>query len=548
MLSIQRFMDALLIAIAFVLGLVAQQFRLPPMVGFLIAGFILRAVGQEGGEGLATIADMGVTLLLFSIGLKLRVRALGRPEIWAGTSLHMVLVLLFFGPIIFLSAWLLGPAVGVNWGVACLLAFAFSFSSTVFAIKTLSENGDLGSVHGRVAVGILVMQDIMAVLFLTVSTGKIPTWWCLLLIPALIMGRPLLGWLMSRSGHGELLSLCGLLLALVVGAESFDEVGLKADLGALFVGVMVGWHPQAGALKKSLDQITDLLLVGFFLRVGLEGSFSWQSMGWALLALVLLPIKSVGFFLLLTRFRLRARTSWMAAVSLSTYSEFGLIIASLGVAQGWLGGEWLVAVALSLSLSFLVVAPLSRRAESLYDPISEWLKKFERRGRHRDDLPMIRGRERVAIFGIGRVGLAAYYALEQRFPNHVIGFDRDPSKVQVHREVERNVRLADATDSDFWERVCPRDALDMVVLAMPSYKANLHAIETLKRHDYSGVVIVSAQQDYEIQELRATGVDAAFNLYAHAGISFANHIYNVFLQQRPDLVATWMEAGEVRGI
>ena len=55
-------------------------------------------------------------------------------------------------------------------------------------------------------------------------------------------------------------------------------------------------------------------------------------------------------------------------------------------------------------------------------------------------------------------------------------FDRDPSKVQIHREVERNVRLADATDSDFWERVCPRDALDMVVLAMPSYKANLHAI------------------------------------------------------------------------
>ena len=88
-------MDALLIAIAFVLGLVAQQFRLPPMVGFLIAGFILRAFGQEGGEGLTTIADMGVTLLLFSIGLKLRVRALGRPEIWAGTSLHMVLVLLF---------------------------------------------------------------------------------------------------------------------------------------------------------------------------------------------------------------------------------------------------------------------------------------------------------------------------------------------------------------------------------------------------------------------------------------------------------------------
>lgn len=539
-------MDALLIAIAFVFGLIAQQFRLPPMVGFLIAGFVLKATGQEGGEGLATMADLGVTLLLFIIGLKLRVRTLGRPEIWAGTSLHSLAVLLLFGPIIFLTAWLLTSVGGVDWETAWLLAFAFSFSSTVFTIKTLTENGDMGSVHGRVAIGILVMQDIIAVLFLTASTGKIPTWWCLVLVPALIFGRPLWGWLMSRSGHGEMLSLCGLLLALVVGAESFQQVGLKADLGALFAGVMVGWHPQAGELKKSLNQITDLLLVGFFLQVGLQGDFSWPAMGWAVLALFLLPIKSVGFFLLLTRFRLRARTSWMAAVSLSTYSEFGLIVISLSVAQGWLGSEWLVAMALALSLSFLVAAPFNRRAESLYDPISDWLKKFERQGRHRDDLPSIQGRERVAIFGIGRVGLAAYHALEHRFPGHVIGFDRDSTKVEVHQEQERNIRLADATDSDFWESACPRDALDMVILAMPSHKANLHAIETLKRHEFTGVVIVSAQQDYEMQEIRATGVDAAFNLYAHAGNSFANHIYNVFLQQRPDLVTTWAAAGEVR--
>jgi len=539
-------MDALLIAIAFVFGLIAQQFRLPPMVGFLIAGFVLKATGQEGGEGLATIADLGVTLLLFIIGLKLRVRTLGRPEIWAGTSLHALAVLLLFGPIIFLTAWLLTSVGGVDWETAWLLAFAFSFSSTVFTIKTLTENGDMGSVHGRVAIGILVMQDIIAVLFLTASTGKIPTWWCLVLIPALIFARPLWGWFMSRSGHGEMLSLCGLLLALVVGAESFHQVGLKADLGALFAGMMVGWHPQAGELKKSLNQITDLLLVGFFLQVGLQGDFSWPSMGWAVLALFLLPIKSVGFFLLLTRFRLRARTSWMAAMSLSTYSEFGLIVISLSVAQGWLGSEWLVAMALALSLSFLVAAPVNRRAESLYDPISDWLKKFERKGRHRDDLPSIQGRERVAIFGIGRVGLAAYHALEHRFPGHVIGFDRDSTKVEIHQEQERNIRLADATDSDFWESVCPRDALDMVILAMPSHKANLHAIETLKRHDFPGVVIVSAQQDYEMQEIRATGVDAAFNLYTHAGNSFANHIYNVFLQQRPDLVTTWAAAGEVR--
>ena len=193
-----------------------------------------------------------------------------------------------------------------------------------------------------------------------------------------------------------------------------------------------------------------------------------------------------------------------------------------------------------------MAAPLNRRAESLYDPISDWLKKFERPGPHRGDFAMIKERERVAIFGMGRVGMAAYYSLEQRFPGHVIGFDRSPEKVAVHRGVERNVRLADATDSDFWEQVCPNEDLDMVVLAMPSHKANLHAVETLKRHDYDGVVIVSGKQDFQVQQLRDLGVDAAFNLYAQAGVNFANHIYAVFLQQRPDLVATWEAAGEVR--
>ena len=333
---------------------------------------------------------------------------------------------------------------------------------------------------------------------------------------------------------------------MVVGAKGFEIVGLKADLGALFVGMMVGWHPRALELKKSLNHIVDLLLVGFFLQVGLQGALSWHSFGWAGLALLLLPLKSIGFFLLLTRFRLRARTAWMASLSLSTYSEFGLIVASLGVAKGWLGTDWLIAIALALSLSFLLAAPLNRRAEFFYDPISDWLKKFELSGPLRGDFAALGKRERVAIFGMGRVGLASYHSLEYRFPGHVIGFDRNPERVELHRGAERNVRLADATDSDFWETVCPKDQLDMVILAMPSHKAHLHAIETLKRHNFDGVVIVSAKQDYEIKELRAEGVDAAFNLYGEAGAAFAKHTFQVFEQQRPDLVKAWEAAGELR--
>ena len=534
-------MDFVLLAIAFVCGLLSQQLKLPPLVGFLVAGFVLQLTGKEGGETISAVADLGVTLLLFSIGLKLRVRNLLRPEIWAGTTIHSVLIVLLFAPIVYGAVWVVSSATGIEWRSAFLLAFALSFSSTVFAIKALSENGDLGSMHGRVAIGILVMQDVIAVLFLTASTGKVPSLWVIVAIPALIFARPLLGWLLSRAGHGEMLALCGLFLALVVGAKGFDVIGLKADLGALFIGILVGWHPRASELRKTLNHITDLFLVGFFLQIGLEGSLSWAGFGWSLFLLLLLPVKSLGFFALLTRFRLRARTSWMAAITLSTYSEFGLIVLSLGVAKGWIGSEWLVGLALVLSLSFLVSAPLNRRAELLYDPISDFLKKFETKGRHHDDLPVLENGERIAIFGMGRVGMAVYHVLEQRFPGQVIGFDRDPKGVEKHQEQERNVKLADATDSDFWERVCPADDLDLAVLAMPTHSANVHAIETLKRHDFHGVVAACGAFPEEIDNLRKLGVDTAFNLYSRAGSGFANHVISVFAQQRPDLAMMWEE-------
>lgn len=537
-------MDAILIAIAFLFGFAAQMLRLPPLVGFLAAGFVLQAMGREGGEALSTISNLGVTLLLFSIGLKLRLRNLMRPEIWCGTSLHTLIVIVVLAPIVYGVSFLISGAVGVDWKTSFLIAFGLSFSSTVFAVKALTDNGDLGSMHGRVAIGILVMQDIIAVLFLTFSTGKVPSLWVLAAIPLLLVCRPLLGWLLGSSGRGELLSLCGLFLALVVGAKAFDVVGLKADLGALFVGVLVGWHPRASELRKSLNMVTDLLLVGFFLQIGLESTVTPGAVGWAAFLMLLLPLKSVAFFGLLTRFRLRARTSWMAALSLSTYSEFGLIVMSLGVAQGWIGAEWLVVMALALAFSLFLTSFLSGKTEEIYDPISDFLHRWESKGRHRDDLPMIEKGERIAIFGMGRVGLAAYHALEAQFPGHNIGFDRDPASVESHQVEERNVMLADATDSDFWERVCPRDALDLVVLAMPTHSANIHAVKTLQRHKFQGVVAASGRFPHEIQELRSLGVDTAFNLYTHAGSNFARHVMQVFHQQRPDRFTAWARDGQ----
>jgi glutathione-regulated potassium-efflux system ancillary protein KefC len=233
-------MESLFIAVAFVFGLLARQFGLPPLVGYLIAGFALHALGQHGGEELDRISNLGVTLMLFTIGLKLQLRGLLRIEIWAGTILHMAGSVLAFG-LIFLGLSAIGPSLfgSLTIETSLLLGLALSFSSTVFAVKALQESGEMGALHGRVAVGILIMQDLIAVMFLTASTGKLPSWLSIGLVVGLLALRPAIGWLMERSGHGELVTLCGLLLALVLGWMSFEFVGLKGDLGALFIGVLV---------------------------------------------------------------------------------------------------------------------------------------------------------------------------------------------------------------------------------------------------------------------------------------------------------------------
>ena len=139
-------MDPLWIAIAFVLGFAVKQVGLPPLVGFLAAGFVLNAFGIEGGETLDQIADFGVLLLLFSIGLKLRIESLFRPEIWAGATLHMLFTVVIFGGGLFaLSFTGLTYITDLGLYESLLVAFALSFSSTVFAVKILEEKGAMSA-------------------------------------------------------------------------------------------------------------------------------------------------------------------------------------------------------------------------------------------------------------------------------------------------------------------------------------------------------------------------------------------------------------------
>lgn len=528
-------MDPLLITIAFVFGFLVRQVGLPPLVGFLAAGFVLNGLGFEGGETLQEIADLGVTLLLFSIGLKLDLKTLAKPEVWAGASLHMLVTIAVFGAGIFgLSMIGLPFFSSLTLPLAVLVAFALSFSSTVFAVKILEEKGEMGAMHGRVSVGILIMQDIFAVLFLTFSLGKLPSPWALLIPVALFVVKPILYRLMDRSGHGELLLLFGLFAALVAGAGGFELVGLKADLGALILGILLAGHAKSSELAKTLMGFKELLLVGFFLTIGLSGTPSMAAIGVAALLVAVAPLKVALFYFLLTRFKLRARSSLLGSLSLANYSEFGLIVAAVGASQGWLGSEWLVIIALALSATFIIASPLNTAADALYIRYRQKLITFETDTRHPDDQPIDPGKATIGIFGMGRLGTMAYDFMQEKYGDTVLGFDFNADKIRKHCEAGRKVVFGDPTDPDFWPRIQRRKTgSPMVLLTMPKHQANLAAARHLIDVGYPGKIAAIAHFDDQIEELEEAGVHAAFNFYSEAGLGFAEHVWSVMEKKAP---------------
>ena len=517
------FGDVAWISLAFALGFCARLIGLPPLVGFLATGFVLNFYGSASGEVLQKLADLGITLLLFTVGLKLDLKTMLRPQVWAVTSLHTGIIIAIFGLGIFALALLGAPLFSsLDFKRALLLAFALSFSSTVFVVKNLEEKAAMKSLHGRIALGILVMQDLTAVLFLVVSTGNLPSPWAVLLL-LLIPLRPLFYLLLERAGHGELLVLLALVLALG-GAEIFELVGVKDDLGALVMGLLISTHAKAPELSKTILGFKDLFLVGFFLSIGMTGELSLGALAIGALLVPLVAIKSALFYGLMVGFKLRARTALLATLNLGNYSEFGLIVAAFGVAYGWIEPAWLAVISIALSLSFVVAAVLTHRDDRIYSRYRTFWQQYQRDERLPDDQLMDTGSATIAVFGMGRVGTNAYDRMCELRGDTVVGIDFNAERVRKHRQEGRYVLWGDPSDADFWELVERVPSIQLVMLALPTLTANLDALEQLREISFKGGIAATARYPDEEALLREAGATAVFNIYAEAGTGFAGHV------------------------
>ena len=514
-------MEALVLVFAFFAGLLSRKAGYPPLIGYLLAGFIANGLSIGSAEFFRPIADLGVLLLLFTIGLKLNLRTLMPVYVWGAALAHMVVVVPLTAAVILVVGILYAPLSFDNNYAAWTLAFALSFSSTVFAVKMFEERGDTSSFYAAIAIGVLVVQDVLAVAYLVLASGHYPSPWalCLFALPVL---KPLIARLLKNVGHGELLLFCGIVFAIAT-AELFEFLQLKGGLGALIAGILMSTADKAKSkeLYDQLISLKNLLLIGFFLHIGYYGFPSIQMLLVAIALAGLILLRPVIYFSLFSLNNLRARTAWLSALALANYSEFGLIVAATAVQTGLLRSEWVTTLAVAMSVTFLMATPVNKKAFDLYRRFYARLNQYEKSKRLPEEAIGSLGDAEVFVLGMGRVGRGAYEYLLQN-GHHVMGIEESYTNTQ--RLIEQGYKCVhgDATDRDFWERTGLANR-DLLLVSLSNHRENIEVVKLAKALGHNGRLSVAARFADQKEELEKLGCHAYY-LYQDVGREFASHM------------------------
>jgi predicted Kef-type K+ transport protein len=499
-------MEILWIAVAYILGLGASYLGLPPLVGYLVGGFILGEWEIGESPAIHIIAETGVLLLLFSVGLKLNFKSLLNWEVLGIGITYLIVTGAGFTLLFLIAEIAPSPAVFLGLGLA--------FSSTVFAAKVLEEKSEIGAFHGRLAIGILIVQDLVAVGMLVAVEGGTFSLWTLFFLLCIPLLRSPLKRILTWSGHSELLLLYGLFIALG-GSHTFESMGLSAELGALVAGMLLADHSRSEELSKTLWGLKEVFLVGFFLQIGLGGLPESQDSKWLLLLITLLPLRAIVYFFFGTLFRLRARTAFLTTLALFSYSEFLLIDVAAAIKNGILSTTWLPTLALLVTISLIIAAPLNRASHALFAYFEWWLIRFERQVSHPEGEPPNIKQAKWLVIGMGRAGTAAYNFLIQKH-QRVWGLDSDPVIVQQHLEEKRRVIYGDAEDPDLLEKINIKSLVG-VILGMPDLEAKLRFSKSLRQNGFQGMLATMSLYPEEDVKLSENGVNLIFHPFSEIG-------------------------------
>jgi Kef-type K+ transport system membrane component KefB len=509
---------ALVLAVCLAAGGLAVLLRLPLLVGLLIAG-VLVGPGVfglvEATEEVELLGEIGIALLLFVVGLKLDPRLVKR----------LGPVVLLAGSIQVTVTTAIGVAIALAFAVdtvgALYLGAAMAFSSTVIVVKLLTDRRELEQLHGRIAVGILIVQDIVVVVLmiglatidpesgagLVEQAGTVLLRGLLLLLLAFVAGR----WILPRVTHvlarqGELLVLASVTWAVVLAAIAI-ALGFSGEVGAFLAGTALASSEYRDAISGRLSTLRDFLLVFFFIDLGVRlelGGFEDLVLV-AVLSLFVLVGKPLVVAFITTRLRFRARVGVRSGLTLAQISEFSLILVALGVGLGHVDGR-IVGLVTGVALVTITASTfLSARSRQLVPRLSPWLERFER-APVRPESPEAGALPdpTVVVIGLGRLGRTVVSELDERGED-VLGVDFDPRSI-LGTANEIPVLYGDAEDPELPHHL-PLSRARWVVSTLRELDSHRAMISALRHHGYRGLLAVAVDHEEEVELVERLGVD-----------------------------------------
>jgi Kef-type K+ transport system membrane component KefB len=530
---------AALLVLAAAGGLVGVMLRQPLIVSFIAVGILagpsVLDIAQSE-QHIDLLAELGIAVLLFLVGLKLDLNLV--------RTLGLVAVTTGLGQVAFTTAFgfLIALALGLDAVTALYVAVALTFSSTIIIVKLLSDKREIDSLHGRIALGFLIVQDLVVVLAMIVLSGLgvgaasgggltdvfvVLGYGAMMLAFVGVFVRYIANPLVDRLSRApELLVSFAIGWAALLAALG-HYLGFGKELGGLLAGVSLASTAYREAIAARLASMRDFLLLFFFIALGasLDLSVLGASVGAALVFSAFVLIGNPLIVLaIMGAMGYRKRTGFLAGLTVAQISEFSLIFMAMGVSLGHVAEQALGLVTLVGLITIAVSTYMITYSHRLYALAEPLLGPFERKhapAAVEDAAGSPGPRYDAVVFGLGRYGLAIAGQLRAAGLK-VLGVDFDPDAVKHARQCGHDALFGDASDPEFVAHL-PWSGVRWAISAVPEHglgvtheDPRISLLTTLYAQKFAGQVAVAAHSDAVARQIAAAGADVVLRPYDDA--------------------------------
>ena len=541
-----------LLATALVIGTLFEQFKQSAILGYLIAGMLLgpHLFGIVNNEsGVPVIAELGVSLLLFAIGLEFSAKRLIRlgPIAALGGSLQVSITLGLAMGVCLLFGLGLKTSIAVGAAVA--------LSSTACVLRLLTDRAEIDSVHGRTALGMLLLQDIAVVPLVLLVTmlggeggpaemglGLLKAFGLIIALVSafLLLSKFILPPLMrqlSLARDRELLILLAIVLA-IGSAYAAHALELSPALGAFIAGMMLAESPFATQIRADIGGLRIIFITLFFGSVGMLGDPIWIFENFPLVlgtTILILLGKALIITCIGLSFRLPVRHAVASGLVLAQVGEFGVVIA--GIAQtDELFGEDLFRLLVSSTLLSLFITPLLiKKALKLGQQLAKWLPSASHGGKSAEELSMEAETDSVKtlvmIVGFGPSGQRVARELMDTEDVESVIIDIRPNNIDLAKSMGLKAYLGDATNLDFLIHYGILKAR-AIVLTVPDHRASIRIVESVRTLNSEVVIVARARYHTFISELETAGATLAVDEEYLTGRRLAEAMHDLFTDKK----------------